>query len=246
MTVMQTQDACFNVVCWSAPTVWENLTIDERLARTVRDHGQRVLRFWWGGPPAVVMGYNERQEQVIDTMACQRLGVEILRRVTGGGTVLQTSGVLNYSLVMPAPGILDLARGFRYGTDLLVALLRMCGITAQPAGTSDIAVEDRKISGNAQARRWHALLVHGTLLVDFDLDLAAAVLRHPVREPAYRRRRSHRDFLVTLADLGVNMAPEALVSMGMNAAQQVFGAEAIRERTDAWLMSYLPARSTDW
>lgn len=229
-----------NVVCWSAPTVRENLAVDESLAQSMRMHGQRVLRFWWGGPPAVVMGYSERQEQVIDTIACQRLGVEITRRVTGGGTVLQTSGVLNYSLVMPAPGVLDLARGFRYGTDLLVTLLRACGITGHAAGTSDVVVGDRKISGNAQARRWHALLVHGTLLVNFDLDLVDAVLRHPVREPAYRAQRPHRDFVVTLADLGVGIAPDALVPMGLDAARQVYETSDIQERTDAWLMSLLP------
>lgn len=230
-----------NVVCWSAPTVRENVAVDERLARSVREHGQSILRFWWGGPPAVVMGHSEREEQVIDTAACTHLGVEIVRRVTGGGSVLQTGGVLNYSLVMPDPGILDLARGFRYGTDLLVELLRMCGITGQPAGTSDIVVGDRKISGNAQARRWHALLVHGTLLVDFDLDLATAVLRHPVREPAYRGGRPHREFLVTLADLGCGIPPDTLVLMGIDAARQVFETNDIRERTDAWLKSYMPS-----
>ncbi len=244
MTVAKTHSACLNVLCWSAPTVRENLEVDESLARTMREHSQRVLRFWWGGPPAVVMGYGERQEQVIDTGACQLLGIEIVRRVTGGGTVLQTSGVLNYSLVMPDPGILDLARGFRYGTDLLVALLQACGIKGQSAGTSDVVVGDRKISGNAQARRWHALLIHGTILVNFNVDLAEAVLHHPVREPAYRRRRMHREFLVTLADLGVDIPPETLMTMGIAAARQVFGPGAIRERTDAWLMSYLPSRRT--
>jgi len=234
------QRAPLTVVCWSAPTVQKNVAVDESLARTLRDHGQRVLRFWWGGPPAVVMGYSERQEQVIDTTACDRLGVEIVRRSTGGGTVLQTRGVLNYSLVMPDPGVLDLARGFRYGTDLLVAMLQRCGITGQPAGTSDVVVGDRKISGNAQARRWHALLVHGTLLVNFDIDLADAVLRHPVREPAYRGQRSHREFLVTLADLGVEITPTTLVSMGIDAARQTFDSSDIQERTGAWLMSLLP------
>jgi lipoate-protein ligase A len=244
MIGMQTHPVDLNVVCWSAPTVRENLAVDEWLARTMREHGQRILRFWWGGPPSMVMGYSERQEQVIDTMACQRLDVEILRRVTGGGTVLQTSGVLNYSLVMPDPGILDLARGFRYGADLLVAMLQRCGITGQPAGISDIVVGDRKISGNAQARRWHALLVQGTLLVNFDVELAESVLRHPMREPAYRRRRAHREFLVSLADLGVHYSPFALMTMGMDAARQAFGPGGIRERTNAWMMSLSPLRRT--
>ena len=62
---------------------------------------------------------------------------------------------------------------------------------------------DRKISGNAQARKWKALLVHGTILVDFDHELADQVLKYPPREPAYRRGRAHREFLVSLRALGV-------------------------------------------
>ena len=70
-------------------------------------------------------------------------------------------------------------------------------------GISDVVVGDRKISGNAQARRWGGVLLHGTLLRDLDLALVEACLRHPPREPEYRRGRSHRDFLTTLVDQGV-------------------------------------------
>jgi lipoate-protein ligase A len=86
-----------------------------------------------------------------------------------------------------------------------------------------VAVGDRKISGNAQARRWKALLVHGTLLVDFDYELAEAVLKHPPREPAYRRGRAHRDFLVTLRSLGVNVDRNSIEQAALATAHQVFG-----------------------
>ncbi len=92
-----------DVLCWSAPTVAENVAFDEALARSASGTGRHLLRFWWGGPSAVVMGSNERAEQVVDAAACARLGVDVLKRCTGGGTVLQTGGVLNYSLVMPTP-----------------------------------------------------------------------------------------------------------------------------------------------
>ena len=171
------------VVCWSAPTVRENLAVDDELARTAWQSGRRVLRFWWGGPPAVVLGSSERPDQVVDEAACARLGVDVLKRSTGGGAVLQTSGVLNYSLVAPAPARLDLKGAFRLGTDLICAILDSFGVIGTPEGTSDVAVDGRKISGNAQAWRWKALLVHGTLLVDFDYGLAETVLSYPPREP---------------------------------------------------------------
>ena len=215
------------VMCWSAPTVAGNLAMDDEAARSAWVAGLRRLRFWWGGPPAVVMGSNERPEQVVDAGACARLGVEVLKRSTGGGSVLQTAGVLNYSLVTPAPASLDLKAGFRPGMDLICAILEAFGVAGKPEGTSDVAVDGRKISGNAQARRWKALLVHGTLLVDFDFDLAGTVLKHPPREPAYRRKRSHRDFLVTLRSLGVNADRAAIECAAVTAARGVFG--AVRE-----------------
>lgn len=211
------------VMCLSAPTVADNLAMDYDSARLAGATGLRRLRFWWGGPPAVVIGSSERPEQVVDAEACARLGVDVLKRSTGGGSVLQTADVLNYSLVTPAPTSLDPKAGFRLGADLVCAILRRFGVLGRPEGTSDVAVGDRKISGNAQARRWKAVLVHGTLLVDFDHDLADAVLKHPPREPAYRRQRNHRDFLVTLRSLGVNAERAAIERAAIAAARVVFG-----------------------
>jgi lipoate-protein ligase A len=212
-----------DVLCWSAPTVAENLAFDEALAKSASASGRHVLRFWWGGPPAVVMGANEHAEHVIEPAACTRLGVDVLKRCTGGGTVLQTSGVLNYSLVTPAPDHLNLKAGFRQGADLVCAILATFGVTGVAQGTSDVAVGGRKISGNAQARRWRALLVHGTLLADFDFDLAERVLLYPRREPEYRRGRSHRDFLVTLRELGIQTDRSGIEKVAVEAARQVFG-----------------------
>ncbi len=207
----------------SAPAVAGNLAMDDAAARSAAATGLRRLRFWWGGPPAVVMGSSERPEQVVDAEACVRLGVDVLKRSTGGGSVLQTGDVLNYSLVMPAPDSLDPKPGFRSGLNLICTILAAFGVEGRPEGTSDVAVGDRKISGNAQARRWGSVLVHGTLLVDFDHDLADAVLRHPPREPSYRRGRSHRDFLVTFRELGLNMGRPAIESTALDAAQRLLG-----------------------
>lgn len=208
----------------SAPSVAANLALDEAAARSAWATGLRRLRFWWGGPPAVVIGSSERPDQVADCEACARLGVDVVKRFTGGGSVLQTGGVLNYSLVTPAPASLDPRIGFRPAIDLICAILASFGVAGRSEGTSDVAVGGRKISGNAQARKWKALVVHGTLLADFEFDLAGAVLKHPPREPAYRLGRSHRDFLVTLRALGVKADRAAIERAAFAAVGQVFGA----------------------
>ena len=227
-----------DVLCWSAPSVAENLALDVELAKSAWASGRRLVRFWWGDGPAVVMGSSERPEDVVNASACEALGVAALKRCSGGGTVLQTSGVLNYSLITPAPGDLNVGASFRHGTNLICANLARFGVTGVPQGTSDVTVGNRKISGNAQARRWKALLVHGTLLVDFDFDLAQKVLLHPLREPEYRRGRNHRDFLVTLRALGVHASRIEIEKAAIHAAGELFGSASLLPGSTA---SHLPA-----
>ena len=191
------------VVAWSEPTVERNLAVDEGLAQEASRTGRRVLRLWWGSHPTAVLGCGDKPDSALHLDECDRRGVGWVRRVTGGGTVLQTPGVFNYSYTAPDPGRMDTQRVFELGAQLVVCALAQLGVSAQQRGTSDVAVDDLKISGNAQARKWRAVLLHGTLLVDADTELMEAVLRHPGKEPEYRRRRSHRDFIVTLAQLGV-------------------------------------------
>ncbi len=188
--------------------VADNLQTDEEMLRSAAAEDRSVLRLWWGGPPAVVMGRSEVLDRVVDGEECRRRGVEILRRITGGGSVLLTRDVLSYSLTCPAPGLPDIRAIFQVGARLLVETLGELGLQAVARGTSDVAVGHRKVSGNAMARRWGGLLLHGTLVWDLDLDLVEACLRHPPREPDYRQGRSHRDFITTLRGLGVEGRPQ--------------------------------------
>jgi lipoate---protein ligase len=79
----------------------------------------------------------------------------------------------------------------------------------EPAGISDLAVAGKKCSGNAQQRKRTHLLHHGTLLCSFDLSQIPRYLGHPPREPDYRRRRPHLDFVTSL-DLSISEAKASL------------------------------------
>jgi lipoate-protein ligase A len=65
-------------------------------------------------------------------------------------------------------------------------------------GQTDLAIGDLKFSGNAQRRKRKCLIFHGTLLLNFDLDMIGRLLPMPSKEPDYRRRRTHADFLINL------------------------------------------------
>lgn len=207
---------------WSEPTVEMNLTIDERLAREAGETGRRVLRLWWGSGTVAVLGAGDKPEQVLNLDECARRGVVWIKRVTGGGTVLQTPDVFNYSYTAPDPHRFDLERVFEQGAQLVINALDRLGVSARMRGASDVAVGDLKISGNAQARKWKAVLLHGTLLVDADLELMEAVLQHPPKEPDYRRGRPHSDFVTTLAELGVRATRAEIESAFAAAAKTVF------------------------
>jgi lipoate---protein ligase len=208
------------VIAWSEPSVERNLAVDESLAQEASRTGRRVLRLWWGSGPTAVLGCGDKPESALDLDECTRRDVGWAKRVTGGGTVLQTPGVFNYSYTAPDSGCLDTGRVFEQGARLVVRALAEFGVSARQRGTSDVAVDDLKISGSAQARKWKAILLHGTLLVDMDTVLIEAVLKHPRKEPDYRNGRSHGDFIVTLNDLGI--------TAGRTAIEEAFTSAALR------------------
>jgi lipoate---protein ligase len=207
-----------------ARTVAENLDEDEARTRAAAADGGLTLRLWWGSGPTIVLGRSEKPEQVVDAEACRRLGVEVLHRASGGGTVLQAPGVLNYSLTAPAPGMPNIRAIFSVGARLLVGALADLGLEAGARGTSDIAIGDRKISGNAMAKRWGGLLLHGTLLLDLEMDLLEACLLHPPREPDYRAGRRHRDFITTLRQEGLCVMPRELEEAVIGSARRMAAA----------------------
>jgi len=196
-------------------SVAENVAMDEAMTKAAASDRRSTLRLWWAGDPTVVIGRSEDPEVVADLDTCRRLGIDVIRRASGGGTVLQMPGVLNYSLTAPAPPIFDIRRTFSVGARYLVRVLAQFGLEARQRGISDVAVGDLKISGNAMAKRWGGLLLHGTLLYDLNMDLVEGCLRHPPRAPDYRTGRRHREFITTLRLLGV---ATSAAEVGMAAA----------------------------
>ena len=176
-----------------------NLACDEVLLDEVHSGNREpTLRFWESPSLFVVVGYGNDIERECQTQACQNLGIPILRRSSGGGTVLQGPGCLNYSLILQ---IADNEKTGNIGTTNCHvmrtnrdALGQALGQAIEIEGHTDLAIDGVKFSGNAQRRKRDALLFHGTILLAFDLPLIGQALRLPSSEPDYREGRSHETF----------------------------------------------------
>ncbi|HEY6999244.1 MAG TPA: lipoate--protein ligase family protein [Candidatus Binatia bacterium] len=179
-----------------------NLACDEALLQLV-ETGQvkdEILRVWEPAQYFVVLGHANSIHAEVNFSACQEDRVTVLRRMSGGGTVLQGPGCFNYSLFLNATHrFRTVKEGFRYVLERHKKIVQgLTGLEVALEGISDLAIGARKFSGNAQYRKSRAVLIHGTFLLDFDLSLIARYLQLPSKQPAYRQNRSHVEFLMEL------------------------------------------------
>jgi lipoate-protein ligase A len=180
----------------------ENLALDEALLEELEESGgDPVLRFWESDRYVVVLGRACHITDDVHVAACQRDAVPVLRRASGGGTVLLGPGCLCYAFALPLTLHPDL-RSIRGTNQFILQRIAQALQRWQPQiafqGISDLAIEGFKISGNAQRRTRKALLFHGTILHGMQAEIIARYLKHPKRQPDYRGNREHGSFLTTI------------------------------------------------
>ena len=180
-----------------------NLACDEALLELYESEktDDALLRVWEPRDHFIVLGHSNRLHSEVKFSACQRDQIPILRRVSGGGAVMQGPGCLNYCLVLNAQALRlpSIGAAFRYVLERHCRLIgQLAGVQVSMQGSSDLTVAGRKFSGNAQYRKARYVLVHGTFLLNFDLSMIARFLRMPAKQPAYREHRSHLEFITNL------------------------------------------------
>lgn len=201
------------------PTAAENLALDEALLEEAEaaGDGQEVLRLWEPAAPLVVVGRSSQVDAEVHAAACRELVIPVLRRPSGGAAVVLGPGCLMYAIVLNRrrrDGLGAIDRVHRFVLGRLAAALEPSVPGVRCQGTSDLALDGRKFSGNSVRMRRHHLLYHGTLLYDFPLDLIDRCLAMPPRQPAYRDGRPHAAFVTNLP------LPAAAIRRSLAAAWQ--------------------------
>jgi len=182
----------------------ENIVFDEVLLN-LAEKGElgETLRFWESGEYFVVLGRISEEEKDVHIDKVTEDNIPVLRRCSGGGTVLQGKGCLNYSLVLSKEKdkeLFSIKKSYEYILKKIVDSLKITDVVADYYPISDIALVDgkKKISGNAQKRSKKYILHHGTMLYDFDLKKIEMYLKMPSEVPDYRKKRDHLDFIANV------------------------------------------------
>ena len=184
-------------------TTAEDLALDEALLETAEQSSEplEVLRLWEPRRPTVVLGRSSPADVEANLPECRRLGIEVLRRTSGGAAIVTGPGCLMYSVVLSyakRPALRSIDECHRFVLETVLSAIRPHVPEVTRRGTSDLAVAEHKFSGNSLRCRRESLLYHGTLLYNFPLELIATCLGTAPRQPKYREGRSHAGFVRNL------------------------------------------------
>ena len=178
----------------------ENMAVDDALLDRARASGECVVRLYEWARPTLSLGRNQPARGHYDLARARDLGVDFVRRQTGGRAVLHHRE-LTYSVTGPATLLGSLRASYARVNRLLLAALRRLGVAAAVAprtvrapgpglapcfdapGEGELVLGDRKLVGSAQWRDETAFLQHGSILVDDDQGLANRLLRSSAAPP---------------------------------------------------------------
>lgn len=175
-----------------------NLSTEEYFLEKADLSPGQVFLFFYENLPSVILG---KSLELTCEVYTHKKTPPVIRRSSGGGSVVHFQGNLNFGLLLSLETWPELFKIDASYQKILGALARAYPLPARPAGISDLSIWQqgalKKVSGNSQIRKRKKLLHHGTLLYDLkNLNAVSYYLKPPPKEPGYRQKRKHKDFLV--------------------------------------------------
>ncbi|MBN1540864.1 hypothetical protein JW992_01880 [candidate division KSB1 bacterium] len=190
--------------------------IHDDLMNAVTAENPFCYSLWEPAEKLVVIGNSQKAENEVDLNACALAEVPVIKRRGGGGAVVLMPGVLCFSIAFLSELSDSPYFFFRLINAFLIRALEE-HFSIEPLmqkGISDIALGERKILGSSMFKSRRLFFYQASLLVDPELEWIDRLLRHPSREPDYRRGRGHSDFVTSLRQAGyplrVNQIENAL------------------------------------
>lgn len=141
---------------------WRNLAVDEYFLDTLGPDD--MMLYFYVNKNAVIIGQGQNPWAECRLAEMDRDGVQLVRRITGGGAVFHDEGNLNFSFIA-GEGRYDLERQL----GLILDAVRALGIPCEFSGRNDLLADGRKFSGNAFCKRGAIRQHHGTLLISADM-----------------------------------------------------------------------------
>jgi len=179
-----------------------NLALDEALLVHAEQAGEESIRFWRFNRPVVVLGRGSKIGAEVDVEFCQRESIPVLRRCSGGASIVAGPDCLMYSVVLDLvarPELRSVDEAHRFVIGNLAAAILSQRAEIQWQGICDLTLDSKKFSGNSLRIARNHLLYHGTVLQRVDRELVQRCLRTAPRQPDYRDGRDHDEFVTSIA-----------------------------------------------
>lgn len=131
----------------------------------------------WINKPSILIGRNQNTISEINLDYVKENGIEVVRRLSGGGTVYNDLGNMNFTFITRRDNSTQVKNGFEKFALPVINALKSLGVNAVFTGRNDITIDDKKFSGNAQYFQKDKLLHHGTLMFDCDMSKLSCALK---------------------------------------------------------------------
>ncbi len=170
---------------------------------------------WQPDKSYLVLGQSNKIETSLITEKVESDNIIVLKRPSGGETVILTPNTLVISAVFINPELKRPHQYFMVFNNLIIKGLLNAGINhVVHKGISDLAIGDKKIVGSSIYHKKDKLFYHAVLNVAESNENIEKYIRHPIREPDYRKGREHGEFVTSLIkhypDLSMNKLVESL------------------------------------
>ncbi len=205
-----------------------NMALDESVLYLRKNVDYNTIRFYGWDPSAVSIGYFQNLDDEVDVNYAESHGIALIRRITGGGAVYHwKDGEITYSIVVGHDVIKDVNVRDSYGTLFsgIIEGLRSLGIDARWSGINDISVNDKKISGNAQTRRYGSILQHGTILLDVNPYEMFSVLKVSDEKIKDKMIKNIYERVTSLKNLDVKIPRMKIIDSFINGYKKSFNGE---------------------
>ena len=203
------------------PGAW-NMALDEALLTNLVDHDTPILRLYGWQPPCVSIGYFQSMEEEVDVLKCSKMGVDVVRRITGGGAVLHEFELTYTFITKNYPA--NILESYELICEPVVLCLNRLGYNAKYVPLNDIVVDNKKVSGNAQTRKNNILLQHGTILLEVDIERMFSVLKVPSEKIKDKMIKD-----VKARVTGIDRSFEEVASNLKESFAEIFGAQIIKD-----------------
>jgi len=151
----------------------------------------------------VVLGNSNKPGENLNEKEIEEDDVQIYKRPSGGETVVLTPNTLVISVKITLDKFSDPKYYFRYFNQKIIEGLENVGIKdVSYRGISDIALKSKKILGSSIYRKRKALFYHAVLNVSEPVTTIERYIKHPTKEPDYRKGRTHKEFVTSLHNEG--------------------------------------------